>query len=380
MNRVYLDNAATTPLSPEVFEAMKPYLIDHFGNPSSIHGHGRQVRSAIEKARKTVAELLNTSPSEIFFTSGGTEADNTAIRNSIDTYGIKHAISSSIEHHAVTHTLEHMEKKGKIQYHKVNLDAKGHVDYAHLENLMKQFPKSLISLMHANNEIGNLTDVHKVAEMANEFGCVYHTDTVQTMGHYVHDLQQLKAKCIVGAAHKFHGPKGVGFLYVNNEHKIHPFIHGGAQERNMRGGTENVYGIIGLAKALEICYAEMDEHQQHIQGLKDQMIALLKEKIEGVEFNGDSANAKKSLYTILNVSLPESYDGEMMLFNLDINGISASGGSACSSGSNIGSHVLTGIGVSPQRPSVRFSFSKYNTEEEIAFVVDKLAEMQKATV
>lgn len=380
MKRVYLDNAATTPLSPEVFETMKPYLLDHFGNPSSIHGHGRQVRSAIERARKTVAELLNTSPSEIFFTSGGTEADNTAICNTIDAYGIKHAISSPLEHHAVLHTLEHLEKQGKIALSLVRLDDKGHVDYADLERLMKQYPNSLISLMHANNEIGNLTDINRIAEMALEYNCIFHTDTVQTMGHYVHDLQLLKARCIVGAAHKFHGPKGVGFLYVNNEHKIHPFIHGGAQERNMRGGTENVYGIIGLAKALEICYEEMESHQKHIQNLKDRMINALCEQINGVAFNGDSDNADKSLYTVLNVSLPETYDSEMMLFNLDINGISASGGSACSSGSNIGSHVLTAIGTSPERPSVRFSFSKYNTADEVDFVVKKLAEMQNELI
>lgn len=377
MHRVYFDNAATTPIDKAVLEAMMPLFEENFGNPSSIHSHGRTVKTAIERARKTVAGLLNTSPAEIFFTSGGTEADNTAIRCSIEEYGITHAITSPVEHHAVLHTLEYLAKKGKIRISLVNLDEKGHIDLNHLEELLRENPKTLVSLMHGNNEIGNLLDLEKVGALCEDYGAIFHSDTVQTMGHYKHDLQQLNMNFLVGAAHKFHGPKGVGFLYMNANSKIHPFIHGGAQERNMRGGTENVYGIVGLAKALEIAYSGMEEHHKHIQHLKTYMIGKLQQSIEGVSFNGDCADADRSLYTVLNVSFPASDDSDMMLFNLDINKISASGGSACSSGSNIGSHVLTAIGGDPNRPAVRFSFSKYNTIEEVDFVVSKLTELLK---
>lgn len=378
--RVYLDNAATTRVDEQVFEAMKPYFTSIFGNPSSIHTHGREAKAAVEKSRKTIADLLNTTPSEIFFTSGGTEADNTAIRCSVETLGIKHCITSAIEHHAVLHTMELLEKQGKVSLSFVNLREDGHIDYDHLEELLRQNSKSLVSLMEANNEIANLTDISRVGEMCEEYGAVFHSDTVQSMAHYPRDLQKLKAQCIVGSAHKFHGPKGIGFLYINGEHKIDPFIYGGAQERNMRGGTENVFGIIGLARAMEVAYENMEEHRRYIEGLKTRMIGSLKEAIPGVDFNGDSANIEKSLYTVLNVCLPQSDDNEMLLFNLDINKISASGGSACSSGSNIGSHVLTALKTDLDRGAIRFSFSKYNTVEEIDYVVEKLAEFYKVKV
>jgi cysteine desulfurase len=378
--RVYLDNAATTPLDKEVFEAMKPYMLDFFGNPSSIHSHGREVRSAIEKARKQIAGLLNTSPSEIFFTSGGTEADNTAIRCTIEAKAIKHAITSKIEHHAVLHTLENLEMKGKIKLSFVEIDSKGNLNIDHLEQLLKSNPQSFVSIMHANNEIGNINDISNIGEICHEYDSVFHSDTVQTMGHYKHDLAQLKVECLVGAAHKFHGPKGVGFLYLNADHKIHPFIHGGAQERNMRGGTENVYGIIGLAKALEVAYRDMDEHEKYIKKLKCRMVDKLKASISDVRFNGSCDDVDNSLYTVLNVSLPPNEDNDMLLFNLDIHKISASGGSACSSGTSIGSHVLNAIKADPERGSVRFSFSKYNTPEEIDYTVQKLAEIYQEQV
>ena len=371
---VYLDNAATTRLDPDVLDAMMPLLTEHFGNPSSIHSHGRAVRTAIEKARKTVASLLNTSPAEIFFTSGGTEADNTAIRSSIDTYGITHAISSPLEHHAVLHTLEQVAQAGTVRLSMVNIDEKGHVDLAHLEQLLGSFPRSFVSLMHGNNEIGNMLDMHRVGELCRQYDAIFHSDTVQTMGHFRHDLQTLPVDFIVGAAHKFHGPKGVGFLYVNAERSnIHPFIYGGSQERNRRGGTENVYGIVGLAKALEIAYRDMDAHRQHITGLKQRMIEQLRAQLPEVQFNGDSADVENSLYTVLNVSLPASDLNDMLLFSLDIARISASGGSACSSGSSVGSHVLAALpGLDQERGYVRFSFGKYNTAEEIDFAVDTL--------
>ncbi len=370
--KIYLDNAATTPIDPTVLEVMMPYLTDFFGNPSSIHSHGRKVKSAIENARKTVASILNTSPGEIFFTSGGTEADNTALTQSVKTLGVKHIISSRLEHHAVLHTLDHLEKSGKISVTYLENDGKGVLDVDAIPSLLENNPHSMISLMHGNNEIANLLDIQKVSEMALAHGAVFHSDTVQTMGHYAFDLQKLPIDFIVGAAHKFHGPKGVGFLYINAKNKISPFIHGGAQERNMRGGTENLYGIVGLARALELATSHLEDHQKRIKGLKSGMIRLLKEKIPHVEFNGRSEEVENSLYTVLNVSFPEHPDNEMLLFNLDIEGISCSGGSACSSGTNQGSHVLNALNLDSARANVRFSFSKFTTEEDIDNTVNIL--------
>jgi cysteine desulfurase len=371
--RVYLDNAATTPIDPEVLKVMFTVMESNYGNPSSIHGHGREARALIEKSRKTIANLLHTSPAEIFFTSGGTEADNTAIRCGIIDNNIKHAITSRLEHHAVIHTLEAMQKAGIISLSFVDTDSKGNIDYQQLETLLQNNERSFVSLMHANNEIGTLTDVTRVGDLCEQYNAIFHCDTVQTMGHYPHDLSKLKMHFMVCAAHKLHGPKGIGFLHVNHRIKIKPMIFGGSQERNMRGGTENVYGIVGLAKALEIAYAEMAEHQQYIQGLKTYMIDQLTEKVPGISFNGE-IDPDKSLYTVLNVSFPEMEMADMLLFNLDIAGISASGGSACSSGTDIGSHVLGAIGANPLRPSVRFSFSKYNTKAEVDYTVAKIRE------
>lgn len=375
--KVYLDNAATTQLDPEVLEAMLPLMTEQFGNPSSIHSYGRAVRSSIERARKSIAGILNAAPAEIFFTSGGTEADNTAIRSSIETYDLKHAITSRIEHHAVLHTLEHLRKLGQIELSFVKLNERGEVDLEHLESLLASKPRSLVSLMHGNNEIGNLLDLEAVGDLCEKYGAIFHSDTVQTMGHYRHDLQKMKTNFIVGAAHKFNGPKGVGFLYVRPGIKINPFVHGGAQERNMRGGTENIYGIVGLAKALEIAYRDMDAHQQHIEGLKGRMVGKLREGIEGVTFNGNSAEIGKSLYTVLSVSLPPSDISDMLLFNLDIAGIAVSGGSACSSGTDIGSHVLNELRIDENRANVRFSFGKYNTEAEIDYAAETLIGLYK---
>lgn len=375
MERIYLDNAATTPLDKEVMAEMVHVMSNYYGNPSSIHAQGREVRTLIEKARKTVAGLLNATPAEIFFTSGGTEADNTAIRCGIAAFNIKHAITSKIEHHAVEHTLNILLEQGVIdKLSFVNIDEKGNVDYDHLEELLKNNERSFVSLMHANNELGTLTDIERVGALCETYSAVYHCDTVQTMGHYTYDVRKLKAQFIVCSAHKLHGPKGVGFLFVNHNVKINPMIFGGPQERNMRGGTENVYGIVGLAKALEMAYADMDSHRSHIQELKNYLKDRLSREIPDVYFNGET-DEDKSLYTVLSVSFPAMDMADMLLFNLDINGISASGGSACSSGSNIGSHVLTGVGADPNRPSVRFSFSKYNTKAELDFVVEKVKEI-----
>lgn len=377
---VYLDNAATTPLDPEVFEAMKPFMLEEFGNPSSTHTHGRRVRAAIELSRKKIAELLSCTPGEIIFTSGGTEADNAILRCGVSTFNIKHVISSPIEHHAVTHTLETLEKEGAIKLHFVKLDEKGHVDLTDLENLLQQFPNAMVSLMHANNEIGNLLDIEAVAKLGEQYNAYFHSDTVQSVGHYRHDLKKLNISAMTAAAHKFHGPKGIGFMYINKNKKIQPFVHGGAQERNMRGGTENTFGIIGLAKAMEIAYREMDEHRSHIEQLKLRMIEKLREVVPGIRFNGDSDNMARSLYTVLNASFPESEENDMLLFNLDLAGVSASGGSACSSGATKGSHVLAALYPESKRGAVRFSLSKYNTPEQIDYAIEKIGETVRVGV
>ncbi len=378
--QVYLDNAATTPLDAEVFEAMKPFMLEDFGNPSSTHSHGRKVRAAIESSRKHIAELLHCTPGEIIFTSGGTEADNTILHSALYTYGIQTVISSPLEHHAVEQTLHRLAAVQKVKLLMVKTTEKGHIDLQHLERLLADNPGALVSLMHANNEIGNLLDIQYVGELCERHRAYFHSDTVQTVGHYRHDLSKLKVHGMAAAAHKFHGPKGTGFMFLRKDRKIQPFVYGGAQERNMRGGTENVYGIIGLAKALEIAYRDMVEHTTYISSLKTYMIGLLKENIPGIDFHGDSANLENSLYTVLNVSLPETEENDMVLFNLDLSGISVSGGSACSSGAATGSHVLASLYPGSRRGAVRFSFSKYNTKAEIDYAVAKLSEYCKVAV
>lgn len=367
---VYLDNAATTPLAPEVLDEMMPFLTTHFGNPSSTHHFGRVVKSKIEMARKSIAKMLNCSPMEICFTSGGTEADNLAINGAIHQLKVKHIISSPIEHHAVLHTVEHYKEKFGIRVSMVDLDKKGNVSIEHLKDLLaSSHEKTLVSLMHANNEIGTMINLDEIANICSEYKAFFHSDTVQTMGHYPFDLSNNKVHFITAAAHKFHGPKGVGFLYLNKSVHVESMIHGGSQERNMRAGTENIYGIIGMAKALEMAYANMDVHRKKISDLKNYMIEQLKEKIPGFAVNGSVEN---SLYTVLNIQIPRTPNADMLLFLLDIDGIACSGGSACSSGSNQGSHVLNALGINQNTQNIRFSFSRYTTKKEIDYAVERL--------
>ena len=374
MQRVYFDNAATTPLDHEVLEAMMPYLTTHFGNPSSIYSYGRESRLAVENARKTVARILNAHPAEIFFTSGGTESSNTAISAAIRDLGCRHIISSPIEHHATLHTVEHMHCTGEASLSYVKVLSNGHIDLEDLERLLSESEeKTLVTLMHANNEIGNITDLHAVGNICKKYNAIFHSDTVQTVGHFPFDLRNTPVHFVTGAGHKFHGPKGVGILYINENVKIKPFINGGSQERNMRAGTENLYGIVGFAKALEIATTNYEKESAHINGLKLYMHDQLKKHIKGVAFNGDTLG--KSLYTVLSVSFPKTEKSEMLLFNLDINHICASGGSACTSGADAGSHVIRAINNNPNQVTVRFSFSKQNTKEEIDTVVEKLKEV-----
>lgn len=366
---VYFDNAATTPLDEEVFQAMLPYLRQHYGNPSSAHVHGRKTRDAIEIARKNIANILKASPSEIFFTSGGTEADNTAIYSAIRGMGIKHAITSRLEHHAVLNTLQWLEKNGEIRLSYVSNDEKGNLDIQHLEDLLAANERSFVSIMHGNNEIGNLNEIELIGEVCRKYDAIFHTDTVQTMGHFTFDLTKLNVHFLVGSAHKFHGPKGIGFLYVRNSVKALPLVLGGSQERLLRAGTENVAGIVGLSKALEIADANIDAHKKHLDNLKRCCIDQLKNNFPEAKFNGNSGDTDKSLYTVLSVSFPSTIAPELLI-GLDFNGISASGGSACNS--HKGSHVLSALNCHSSRQVIRFSFSRYNTIEEIHFLIEKL--------
>lgn len=373
-DRIYFDNAATTSLDPEVLEAMMPYLTTHFGNPSSIYSYGRESRLAIENARKSVAKILNAHPAEIFFTSGGTESSNTAISAAIRDLGCKRVISSPIEHHATLHTVEAIGCTGEAEVSYVKILPDGHVDLHDLEKLLHQSKeKCLVSLMHANNELGNMLDLHAVGELCKKYNAIFHSDTVQTVGHFPFDLRNTPVHFITGAGHKFHGPKGVGILYINENVKIKPFLNGGSQERNMRAGTENLYGIVGFAKALELATKNYEADRNYVTDIKHYMMDKLRENIQSVSFNGDPLG--RSLYAVLSVSFPKTEKSEMLLFNLDINNICASGGSACTSGADAGSHVIRAINNNPNQITVRFSFSRHNTKQEVDAVVGKLTEM-----
>ncbi|CAN5792596.1 cysteine desulfurase family protein [soil metagenome] len=371
MSRIYFDNAATTALDLQVLDTMMPFLTEKFGNPSSIYSYGRETKMAIETARKSVAKILNAHPAEIFFTSGGTESSNTAIQASIRDLGCKHIITSPIEHHAVSHTAQYLDNMDMAKVSYVKLLPNGHIDLENLETLLAASEeKVLVTLMHANNEIGNILDINAVGELCKLYNAIFHSDTVQTVGHFPFDLRNTPVHFITGAAHKFHGPKGVGLLYINENVRIKPFVHGGAQERNMRAGTENIYGIVGFAKALELATENHEIDSAHIGTLKYYMHDQLKKHIKAVGFNGDTLG--DSLYTVLSVSFPKTEKSEMILFNLDINNICASGGSACTSGAEQGSHVIRAINNNPNQVTVRFSFSKHNTKEEVDAVVEKL--------
>jgi cysteine desulfurase len=367
--RIYLDNAATTPLDPLVLEAMMPFMTDKFGNPSSIYSYGRETRLAIENARKSVASILNAHPAEIFFTSCGTESTNTVINGAIRDLGCTHIITSPIEHHATLHTVEAQVRKGDVSASYVQILPNGHINLEHLDQLMAEHAdeKMLVTLMHANNEIGNITDLHSVGKICLKYGALFHSDTVQTVGHLPFDLRATPVHFITGSAHKFHGPKGAGLLYINENVRIRPFLEGGGQERNMRAGTENVYGIVGFARALELATQHYQEDRSHIEGIKKYTHRQMLEKISGVGFNGDPEG--ESLYTVLSVSFPKTERAEMLLLNLDIHGICASGGSACTSGADQGSHVIRAFNNDPNRITVRFSFSKMNTTADIDLTV-----------
>jgi cysteine desulfurase len=372
--QVYLDNAATTIMDAQVIDEMTQTMKDIYGNPSAIHTNGRQAKAVVELARKSIAKILQCHSSEIIFTGSGTEADNMALRCAVNDLGVTHIITSTIEHKAVLDTAKTLERKGRAKVSYVKLDVYGKADLKDLESLTKKHPGSLISLMHANNEIGSLNDVHAISQIARANQCYFHSDTVQTIGHYPIDLSNWDVDFVTCSAHKFHGPKGVGFMYKNKSLKISPMVTGGGQESAMRAGTENVIGIIGLSKAFEIANSGIEDKIKAIQALKSYFIQQIREKIKGTCFNGD-ISPEGGLYTVLNVSLPPSEKSSTLLFQLDINGIFVSGGSACNSGATGSSHVLAGINHPNNRSVIRFSFSKFTTIQEVDYAIDTLREL-----
>jgi cysteine desulfurase len=378
MDTVYLDNAATTQIDDQVIAAMHDSMKSNFGNPSSTHAFGRKAKAAVETARKSIASLLNVPSASIVFTSGGTEADNMAISCAVRDLGVTRIISSKIEHHAVLNCVEFMDAENKVDLQFVNLDKDGSVDLNHLERLLKEdSSKTLVSLMHINNEIGNILDIKKVGELCQEHQAYFHSDTVQSIGHYAMDLAELPVDFIAVSAHKFHGPKGVGFLYVKSRNHLKPLIHGGSQERELRAGTESVHNIVGLQKAMELAYSNLKTDSEYIKSLKSHFINALQSEIPGVRFNGLSGNIEKSTYTLVNVSIPLSAsESDMLLFQLDLKGIACSKGSACQSGAQLGSFVLNEVyGENLDYPRIRFSFSKFTTIAELDYVISTLKDL-----
>lgn len=373
MKVVYLDNAATTPIDPEVIQVMQDSMQRNFGNPSSTHQFGRKAKNGVENARKNIAKVFNVSSSEIIFTAGGTEADNLIMYNAVNNLEVKRIITSRIEHHAVLHTAEFLREEYDIALDFVKIDDQGDVDLKHLESLLSNSTeKTLVSLMYINNEIGNILPWMTIGELCQEHGALFHSDTVQAIGHYELDLQKVPVDFITASAHKFHGPKGVGFAYFKKGFGIKPILHGGDQEKGARSSTENVHGILGMEKALVLASDTLDEDKTHMNSLKSYFMNGLLQLDGRIRFNGQSSNLELSSCTILNVLFPISND--MMLFSLDLQGIAVSGGSACQSGSNAGSHVLHEIlnKEDEELTSVRFSFSRNTTQEEIDYTLEKL--------
>lgn len=371
---IYLDNAATTPMAPEVIQTMTELMQSTFGNPSSSHAFGRMAKGILETSRRSIAKHLNCDPKELIFTSGGTEADNLAFHIAIQDLGVERIVTSEAEHHAVELTAKKLSALHKIELIMLSTDNQGKINLTELQDILSDGKKSLVSLMHANNEIGTKIDLSLVGSICAQNNAYFHSDTVQTVGHYAFDLKNTHVHFITCAAHKFHGPKGIGFLYVKQNIKPSPMIFGGAQERGFRSGTENLIGIAGLSKAMDLAYADLEKHQNRVQQLKSYFIEQLKTRITDIQFNG-SISPEESLYTVLNVSFPPTPKADMLLFMLDLKGVACSGGSACSSGATQGSHVLKAIGANPSRPSIRFSFSRYNTKDEIDQTIRTIEEI-----
>ena len=376
MELIYLDNAATTPIFPDVIDAMHQTMKEHFGNPSSVHAAGRSAKAKVESARKYIAGQLGTLPKEIIFTSGGTEGDNTVLQCAVHHLGIKHVISSPIEHHAVLHPLKHLEDQGFITLHMVKVLPNGLPDMSDLERLLSDIPANkLVSLMHINNEVGTVLDIEAVGNLCRKYEALFHSDTVQSIGHFPMQLGELPIDFAVAAAHKFHGPKGVGFLYVRKQTGLGALLYGGAQERGMRAGTEPVHNIVGMEMALRLCYETMEADTAKLKALKTYCIEKLQKALPGTAFNGACSDLNSSTHTIVNARLPmNEKKAQLLAFHLDLQGVCCSKGSACQSGSESGSHVLNVL-LTPEeniRPSLRISFSPENTKAEIEKLVDIL--------
>ena len=376
MQKIYFDNAATTPLDPKVISTMMEHMQSNFGNPSSSHDFGRKAKAVVESTRKNIAKYLNCSATEVIFTAGGSEADNLVLFNAVKNLGVKRIISSSIEHHAVLHTIEVLQKDYGIETEFLSVSDKGEIDYQELALKLKaSTSKTLVSLMHVNNELGNILDVDRVCNICMAENALFHSDTVQAIGHVALDLQKTPIDFIAASAHKFHGPKGVGFAVVKKGHVIKPILHGGEQEMGSRAGTENTHSIAGMNMALTLAMDNFKEEKMHLFNLKEYFIEQISHEIPKVRFNGLSSDMTASAPHILSVRFP--IEKAMLLFNLDLKGIAASGGSACQSGSSKGSHVLTAIlnEEEAKLTSVRFSFSRFNTKKEIDFVIQEVSKI-----
>ena len=377
MTTVYFDNAATTQLRNEVIDCMTECMQNNFGNPSSTHSYGRQSKSIIETCRKSIASYFKVSASEIVFTSGGTEADNLILRSAVRDLGVSEIITSKIEHHAILHTVEALKKEYNINVKFVDLKPDGHIDYTHLEMLLQSEAKQLVSLMHINNEIGNKLDIALVADLCKSSKALFHSDTVQSVGHYQLDLEQMPLDFLAASAHKFHGPKGVGFAFIRKHSGIKGSIFGGEQERGYRAGTEAIHNIVGLTEALKCSYNNLETERQYISEIKTYFIEQLRDVFPEVTFNGSCQDSENSTYTLINVCLPIATEKASLLqFQLDLKGIACSKGSACQSGSSQNSHVLSEILDEDhlKRPSVRFSFSIFNTKADVDYVIEVLKE------
>ena len=370
---VYFDNAATTPPRKEVISAISKVMEESFGNPSSTHSFGRTAKTYVETSRKNIAQLINAAPQEIIFTSGGTESDNMILHCAVKDLGVQRIISSRLEHHAVLHALDALEQLFQIKIDFVQTDENGAVDLKHLESLLKNdSSKKLVSLMHVNNEIGNILDLEKVGNLCHENQALFHTDAVQGIGHFTFDMEKLPVDFLSAAAHKFHGPKGVGFSFVRKNSGLQPFIYGGSQERGLRAGTESVHNIVGMCTALELAYKNLKEEKQKILEVKTNFISQISKLFPKVKFNGLCGDLTQSTYTLVNIALPIPKEKSLLLdFHLDLNGIACSKGSACQSGSQSGSHVLNEIQseVHQDWPSLRFSFSMANTTDEVDHLI-----------
>ena len=368
--KVYFDNAATSPLLPEVKEKMIDIINHQYGNPSSIHFYGRQTKIIVEEARKQIAAILGASTGEIYFTSGATESINMALIGSVRDLGVKRIISSTIEHHVILHTLDYLKEIYNIEVELLQVNSSGEIDLTELEaKLSSKKEKTLVSLIHANNELGTLTDIETVSQLCSDNGAMFLADTCQSMGKLPLSVIDTSFSFLCGSAHKFHGPKGVGFVYINSENMVKPLMYGGDQERGIRSGTENIYGIAGMALALQLATDNIEERKNHITQLKSHLNKSLTTEFEDIKINTGDA---PTIHHILSASFPYTDKIEMMMMNLDIMGISASGGSACSSGVENESHVLNEINHDPKRKTVRFSFSHMNTIEEVDFLIEKL--------